>query len=119
MIFRAPEDPIAIPDVGLTPFLLDRAANRGEKPALIDAATGRVLTYRMWADGVRRVAASLAKRGLRKGDVVAIYSANCPDYALAFHAVSLLGGTVTTINPMYTADELEKQMKDAGAKKIS
>jgi acyl-CoA synthetase (AMP-forming)/AMP-acid ligase II len=116
MIFRAPEDPIAIPDVALTPFLLDRAAKRGNKPALIDASTGRALTYQMWADGVRRAAASLAKRGVRKGDVVAIYSANCPDYSIAFHAVSLLGGTVTTINPLYTAEELDRQMKDAGAK---
>ncbi len=116
MIFRAPEDPIAIPDVALTPFLLDRAAGRGNKPALIDASTGRVLTYQMWADGVRRAAASLAKRGIRKGDVVAIYSANCPEYAIAFHAVSLLGGIVTTINPMYTSEEFDRQIKDADAK---
>ena len=116
MIFRAPEDPIAIPDVALTPFLLDRAARHGDKPAFIDASTGHVLSYRMWADGVRCAAAALSKRGLRKGDVVAIYSANCPDYSVAFHAVSLLGGTVTTINPLYTAEELEKQMADAGAK---
>src|SRR5262249_19151808 len=67
-------------------------------------------------DGVQHAAASLAKRGLRKGDVVAICSANCPDYAIAFHAVALIGGIVTTINPIYTAEEIEKQMQDADAK---
>jgi acyl-CoA synthetase (AMP-forming)/AMP-acid ligase II len=116
MIFRAPEDPVEIPDVALTPFLLERAARFDEKPALIDATTGRVLTYRMWADGVRRTAASLARRGLRKGDVIAIYSANSPDYAIAFHAIALAGGVVTTINPLYTAEELGRQLRDAGAK---
>jgi Acyl-CoA synthetases (AMP-forming)/AMP-acid ligases II len=115
MIFRAPEPPITIPDAALTPFLLERATLWGDKPAMIDSANGRVLTYRQWSDSVRRAAASLAQRGLRKGDVFAIYSGNCPDYAIAFHAVSLLGGIVTTVNPLYTIDELIKQLKDAGA----
>ena len=115
MIFRAPEDPVVIPDVALTPFLLQRAASWGDKPALIDSSNGRVLTYAGWAGAVRGAAASLARRGLRKGDVFAIFSANCPDYAVAFHAVSLLGGIVTTVNPLYTVEELSRQLKDAGA----
>ena len=115
MIFRGPEEAVAIPDVALTPFLLERAAVWGEKPAMIDASSGRVLTFAGWADAVRRTAASLAQRGMRQGDVLAIYSANCPDYAIAFHAVSLLGGIVTTINPLYTVEELSRQLKDAEA----
>ena len=116
MIFRAPESPLTIPEVALTPFLLERAADRGDKPAFIDGPSGRVLTYRGWADAVRSVAAGLHQRGFRKGDVLAIYSPNTPDYAIIFHAVSLLGGVNTTINPLYTADELTSQLKDAGAR---
>ena len=116
MIFRAPEEPLAIPRVGLTQFLLATADARGDKPALIDAPSGRTLTYRGWADGVRATAAGLAQRGFRKGDVFAIYSPNHPEYAIAFHAVSLLGGVVTTINPAYTPTELGHQLKDAGAR---
>jgi len=115
MIFRAPEAPVAIPDIALTPFLLERATSWGDKAAMIDSTNGRVLTYAGLADAVRRAATSLARRGLRKGDVFAIYSANSPDYAIAFHAVSLLGGIVTTINPMYTVEELTRQLQDAGA----
>ena len=115
MIFRAPEDPITIPNVALTPFLLERATAWGDKPAFIDSSTGETLTFRGWSDGVKRAAASLARRGFKKGDVFAIYSPNCPGYAIAFHAVSLLGGIVTTINPLYTAEELSKQLDDAGA----
>ena len=116
MIFRAPESPLTIPEVALTPFLLQRAADRGDKPAFIDGPTGRTLTYRGWADAVRRVAAGLHQRGFRKGHVFAIYSSNLPEYAVIFHAVSLLGGVNTTINPVYTADELTRQLKDAGAR---
>jgi acyl-CoA synthetase (AMP-forming)/AMP-acid ligase II len=39
-----------------------------------------------------------------------------PEYAVIFHAVSLLGGINTTINPLYTADELAFQLIDSNAK---
>ena len=65
---------------------------------------------------MRRVATGLAARGFRKGDVFAIYSPNVPEYAIAFHAVSLLGGINTTISPLYTVTELSAQLKDSGAR---
>ena len=118
MIFRAPEPDVVIPDVALTPFLLERAAALGDKPAFIDGPRGRTLTYRGWAGAVRKAAAGLSSRGFRKGDVFAIYSPNLPEYAVAFHAVSLLGGINTTINPAYTASELSRQLEDAGARSL-
>ena len=116
MIFRAPEPDVAIPEVALTPFLLEHAMARGEKRAFVDGPSGRTLTYRDWAEGVQRVATGLAARGFRKGDVFALYSPNVPEYAIAFHAVSLLGGINTTISPLYTVTELSDQLKDSGAR---
>jgi acyl-CoA synthetase (AMP-forming)/AMP-acid ligase II len=116
MIFRSPEPPVAIPEVPLTPFLLERAEHRGDKAAFIDGPSGRTFTYRAWARAVRNAAASLSRRGFRKNDVFAIYSPNLPEYAVAFHAVSLIGGVVTTINPAYTTSELGRQLEDARAK---
>lgn len=116
MIFRAPEDPIAIPDVALTPFLLERAARWGERPAFIDAPTGRVMTYRQWSSAVHCCASSLAARGFGKGDVLAMYCGNCLEYTVLFFAVALLGGIVTTVNPLYTEEELRRQIEDCGAK---
>ncbi len=115
-IVRAPEPPLVIPEIPLTPFLLERAADRGDKLAYIEGATGRTLTYRQWADAVRKVASGLAAHGLRKGDVAAIYSPNLPEYSIVFHAVSLIGGVNTTINPLYTPSELGGQLNDSGAK---
>jgi acyl-CoA synthetase (AMP-forming)/AMP-acid ligase II len=54
----------------------------------------------------------------RKGDVFAIYSPNVPEYAIAFHAVSLLGGINTTISPLYTVTELSAQLRDSGARDL-
>src|SRR5207248_2435380 len=68
------------------------------------------------ADGIRRVATARARRGFKKGDVFAIYSPNLPEYAIVFLAVASLGGTVTTVNPLYTAGELANQLKDCGAR---
>ena len=116
MIFRSPYPALELPSIALTPFVLAGARARGDKPALIDAVSGRVITYRQLFDSVQAVAAGLSARGFRKGDVFAIYSPNIPEYAIAFHAVSFVGGIVTTLNPLYTAEECGHQLKDANAK---
>ena len=54
--------------------------------------------------------------GERKGDVFAIYSPNLPEYAVIFLAVASVGGINTTVNPLYTADELAKQLVDSRAR---
>ena len=81
MIFRSPYPDVAIPDVPLTPFVLRHAERLANKPALIDGASGRTLTYGQLADGVRRVAVGLARRGFRKGDVFATVCPNVPEFA--------------------------------------
>lgn len=116
MIFRSPFPDVEIPDVSLTEFVLGGAAGLADRPALIDGVSGRVLTYAQLAGAVRAAAAGLARRGFAKGDVLALFSPNLPEYVVAFHAVATLGGVVTTVNPMYTADELAKQLADSGAK---
>ena len=91
-------------------------ASYPDKPALIDGPSGRILSFRQLAEAVDKVAAGLAAYGLTKGDVFAIYSPNLPEYAVAFYAVAKLGAINTTINPLYTVDELINQLNDAGAK---
>src|SRR5215213_7201157 len=116
MIFRSPFPDVEIPEVPLTEFVFERAAEHAERAALIDGVSGRVLTYAQLASAVRAAAAGLARRGFRKGDVLALFSPNLPEYVVAFHAVATLGGIVTPVNPMYTAEELAKQLQDSGAK---
>jgi acyl-CoA synthetase (AMP-forming)/AMP-acid ligase II len=116
MIFRSPYADTTIPETALTPFVLRRARELADKPALIDGLSGRTITYGQLEEAIRRAASGLSRRGFQKGDVFAIFSPNLPEYAIAFHAVSLLGGIVTPINPLYTDDEVAFQLKDANAK---
>jgi acyl-CoA synthetase (AMP-forming)/AMP-acid ligase II len=116
MIFRSALPDVEIPERPLTHVLLDSAARRPDKPAFIEGPTGRVMTYGEWAAAVKRGAHGLAARGFKKGEVFAIYSPNCPQYAVAFHAVALAGGVTTTINPTYTVEELDNQLRDCRAR---
>ncbi|HYX42216.1 MAG TPA: AMP-binding protein, partial [Pyrinomonadaceae bacterium] len=116
MIFRSPYPEVTIPETPLTPFVLARAQALGAKPALVDGLSGRAISYAEFDASVQRVAAGLAARGFGKGDVFAIISPNALEYALAFHGATHAGGVVTTINPLYTADEVAHQLADAGAK---
>jgi len=116
MIFRGPYPDVDIPEVSLTDFILKTTGEFKDKPALIDGPSGRSLTYGQFEESVRRAAASLARKGLRKGDVFGIFSTNCPEYGVAFHAVAMLGGINTTVNPLYTAEEAAFQLNNSGAK---
>jgi len=103
------------PDQDVTSFVLERAAEFGDKPALIDGPTGRTITYAELDHATRALAAGLAARGFGAGDALAIYMPNLPEYAVAFHGVARTGGKATTANPLYTARELEHQLRDSGA----
>src|SRR5215211_1496952 len=115
-IVLSPHSDVAIPDVPLHEYVLADAMGRADQTALVDGPSGRTLTYGQLTGGVRRVAAGLAARGFKKGEVFAIYSPNLPEYALAFYGVSAAGGVNTTISPLYTTDELTRQLGDAGAR---
>jgi acyl-CoA synthetase (AMP-forming)/AMP-acid ligase II len=95
---------------------LRHAARLGDKPALVDGATGRTIGYRQLANGIERVAASLANRGFAAGDVLALYSPNLPEYALAAYGTMAAGGIVTGANPLLTTEELAGQLADAKAR---
>lgn len=115
MIHRSPLPDVEIPRVPLTDYVLARAAELGDKPALVDGASGRTLTYAGLAGAVRSLAGGLVARGFAPGETLALMSPNLPEYAVVFHGVAYAGGVVTTINPTYTAREVHHQLNDAGA----
>jgi acyl-CoA synthetase (AMP-forming)/AMP-acid ligase II len=116
MIFTSPHPTITIPEFPLTDFVLQRAAEFGDKPAIIEGQTGRTINYTQLASLIRRLAAGLSDLGLRKGDVLAIYSPNLPEFAITFHAVVLLGGVVTMVPPLFSDSEIKTQLRDSAAK---
>ena len=116
MIFKGPYPDVEIPETALTPFVMHRAGELADKPALIDGLTGRAVAYSQLNEAIAIVAYNLAERGFKKGEVLGIISPNCPEYGIAFHAAALLGGIVTPINPLYTHYEIAHQLKDAHAR---
>src|SRR5918994_5551180 len=116
VIYRSPEPDVEVPENDVTSFVLEHAAERGDKPALIDGPSGRELTYEALASAIRGFAAGLAARGFGNGDVLAIYMPNVPEYAVAFHGAAFAGGTSTTVNPLYTPNELAYQLEDSRAR---
>jgi len=107
---------VEFPDRDVTSFVLERSGELGDKPALIDGPSGRVVTYAELDRAIRALAAGLTERGFRPGDALAIYMPNLPEYAIAFHGVARAGGRATTANPLYTARELEHQLRDSQAR---
>lgn len=107
-----------IPDQDIATFTLDSAADLADKPALIDGPTGRTITYGQLDALTAALAGALAARGIGKGDVVATYMPNLPEYAVIFHGVVRANATNTTANPLYTSHELAHQLSDSGAKAL-
>src|SRR4029077_19109047 len=80
---------------------------------------GRKLTYADIDEQSRRFGAWLQKvAGLGKGDRVAIMMPNVLQYPVAIAGCHRAGCVVVNVNPLYTARELEHQLKDSGAAAI-
>src|SRR5499426_4001959 len=78
----------------------------------------RALTYSDLDDASRAFGAWLQSKGLQKGTRVAIMMPNVLQYPIAIVGILRAGYTVVNTNPLYTARELQLQLKDAGAEAV-
>ena len=105
-----------VPNVSI-PELFDQVANKyGNKTALI--FYGKKISYARLKELVDRFATALADLGVVKGDTVALYLLNCPQYVIAYFATLKVGAKVTPISPVYTSKEVKHQLEDSDAKTI-
>ncbi|MGV9825860.1 MULTISPECIES: AMP-binding protein [unclassified Gordonia (in: high G+C Gram-positive bacteria)] len=119
MSFKSPYPDVDIPNVSVYDFLfgdIDEADL--DRVALIDPKTDTKTTYRQLIGSINAAAGALAARGIGVGDVVGILSPNLPVFATVFHGILRAGATATTINALFTAPEIAKQLKDSGAKTL-
>jgi acyl-CoA synthetase (AMP-forming)/AMP-acid ligase II len=112
----SPYPDVEIPNVSVPEFVLAAGKDRPDAPALIDGLKGDVITHGQLAAYVDRVAANLHARGLRKGDVVAVFCPNTPWFPVVFHGIAAAGCVMSPINSLYTPDEIAFQLRDSGAK---
>ncbi|WP_295503211.1 long-chain-fatty-acid--CoA ligase [Limnohabitans sp. Rim8] len=99
--------------VGLLEDSFSKFANR---PAY--SFLGKDISFAQTDQESLAMAAYFQSLGLSKGDRVAIMMPNVPQYPVAVAAVLRAGLVVVNVNPLYTARELEHQLKDSGAKAI-
>ena len=92
------------------PWLLEaKARQRGEHPFLVwvpaDGPT-ETFSYARFHHEVGRLAAGLARRGIRPGDPVLVHLENGPELLLAYFALAELGAIAVLTNTRAVADEL-------------
>ena len=107
---------VDIPNVSVYEYLFGSLTEQDlARVALIDPATGNETSYGALRAQVDAFAGALAARSAGVGTVVGLLCPNVPAFATVFHGTLRAGATLTTINSLYTADEIEKQLVDAGA----
>jgi 4-coumarate--CoA ligase len=107
---------VEIPAVSIHEFLfgdLDDAAH--DTVALVDGTSGATTTYRQLVRQIDLFAGALAARGVGVGTTVGLLCPNVPAFATVFHGILRAGATATTINSLYTAEEIGNQLADADA----
>jgi long-chain acyl-CoA synthetase len=104
---------LAYPEIPLHGLLQATAARRPDSTAII--FEGQSISFGQLDRDSNRLAHGLAELGLVKGDRLAIFLPNCPEFECAFQAASKLGLVPTPLNPSYQERELAYQCNEAGA----
>ncbi|MED4750430.1 long-chain-fatty-acid--CoA ligase [Brevibacillus choshinensis] len=92
------------------------AHNFPDRPAYV--FQGESTTYAELDQQVEFLAASLAKRGIGKGDAVALLVDNRPHFVSAYYAILRVGAAVVPMNPIYTPREIGYILSNSKAKAV-
>ncbi|HOP63273.1 MAG TPA: long-chain fatty acid--CoA ligase [Spirochaetota bacterium] len=107
---------IEYPRITIKELFISHAETNPEKPYLI--FNDIQISYKAANSMARRFANSLADKGVRKGDRIALMMPNIPQYPVTLMAVYKMGAIAVPTNPLYTVPELTHQFKDSGAETV-
>jgi long-chain acyl-CoA synthetase len=110
----APE--VFIPRVSLAQFLEEGMRNNLNRVAMVYA--GREIRYSEMQDGINRFASVLHRWGVKKGETVALFLSNCPQFAYAYYGALKMGAMVTALSPLFMSPEVEFQLRDSRARTL-
>jgi len=107
---------VEVPDKSV-PQLFDEMADKySGKAALI--FYGKKIKYGELKRLTDRFAAALADLGVAKGETVALYLLNCPQYVIAYIGALKVGAKITPVSPVYTSQEVKHQLTDSETKTV-
>ena len=113
----APRDPVyPLGEIPFTEYLRERARRTPEKASLI--YYGREVSFAELDRLSDAFAAWLHAHGVSKGDRVAVFLPNCPQFHVAFFGTLKLGAVHVPLNPLFKAQELITELNDADAKVV-
>lgn len=115
-ILRSSIADIEIPRQNYADFIFQGLERVIDHTALVCGMSGRSYTYGDFQAYALKLASALTRRGFQKGDVFAIISPNIPEFTITYLAVAAIGGIVTTASPLYTSEEIARQLNDCKAK---
>lgn len=116
MSFASPYPDVHIPTTSVHDYLFsDFDESDAARTALIDTPSGERLTYGEMLARIDAFAGALAERGVGVGSVVGLLAPNSSAFAIAFHGILRSGATATTINALFTAKDIAKQLADSKA----
>ena len=96
--------------------LLDRQAERlGDRDALVHVDWDLRYTWREFQEECDQVARGLVALGIEKGDHVALWATNYPEWVVAQFATARIGAVLVTVNPAYRTHELEYLLNQSDA----
>jgi fatty-acyl-CoA synthase len=99
--------------------MLERiAAKYPDSEALVYVPTGERYTYSEFFDVCSRAAKSFMALGIKKGDRVAVWATNHPEWVIAQFSTALMGAILVTVNPAYRTHELEYGLKNSEAQTL-
>lgn len=107
---------VEVPKLSVPQLLLKTAKEYPDLNAM--SFYGRKFTYKQTAEAAYGFASALQKKGVQKGDRVALMLPNCPQYVISYFGTLLAGGIITQVNPMLVERELEYILNDSGAETI-
>jgi len=88
--------------------LLDDMARRyPDNEALVYPERGLRYSYKQFNDACRQIAKGLLRLGIKKGDNIAIWAYNVPEWVLLQFASAKIGAVLVTVNTSYKSAELE------------
>lgn len=118
MVVKSLIEDVEVPEVTMHMALMARMRMFEDRVALVSATTDEKITYNQLVDRIISVASGLVRQGVVKGDIIALYAKNSPEYIIAVLGVLAAGGSVAGVNPAYNEEELLHQMQVMQAKWI-
>jgi len=105
-----------VPRVTVPQFVRQGAREHPDKTALVDAASGRSITYGALERLIGRCAAGLAAHGFAPRDTLVLFLPNLPEWPIAALGAMSAGGIVSGANPTIGASDLARQLRVTGAR---